>query len=81
MIKSVSASDGKPVIYAPLTVVLVISALKDLVEDLKRRRDDRRENFGNTQKLSQSGFVPCKWMDLRVGDIVKVFITTRKIEI
>jgi len=51
---------------------LLVSAIKDLVEDLKRRADDKKENFGRTQKLTPNGFVECKWMDIRVGDIVKV---------
>ena len=71
-IKPISTSNGKPVLYAPLALILAISAIKDLVEDLKRRRDDKRENFGKTQKLTENGFVECRWMDLKVGDIVKV---------
>ena len=38
MIPEISISDGKPVIYMPLTVVLIVSALKDLFEDLKKHR-------------------------------------------
>jgi len=64
------------VLYAPLALILAISAIKDLVEDLKRRRDDRRENFGKTQKLTARGFVDCKWMDVKVGDIIKVIFSS-----
>lgn len=59
-------------IYGPLAVILVISAIKDLVEDLKRRNDDRRENFSKTLKLTNNGFEQCNWKDLQVGDIIKV---------
>ncbi len=72
MIKPISTSNGKPVLYAPLALILTISAIKDLVEDLKRRRDDRRENMGKTLKLTENGFVECRWMELRVGDVIKV---------
>jgi hypothetical protein len=36
MIPIISISGGKPVIYMPLTLVVLISALKDLLEDKKR---------------------------------------------
>lgn len=38
MIPSISISDGKPVIFLPLSVVLTVSALKDLFEDLKKHK-------------------------------------------
>lgn len=38
MIPAISISEGKPVIYMPLLVVLTVSALKDLFEDLKKNR-------------------------------------------
>lgn len=44
MIDSISISEGKPVIYLPLACVLLISALKDIFEDLKRHRSDSEEN-------------------------------------
>ena len=72
MVKSISTSGGHPVIYAPLSVIIAISAIKDLFEDLKRRSDDNKENNSRTYKLTQSGFMPCKWRDIRVGDIIKV---------
>ena len=40
LIPIISISDGKPVIYLPLMVVVLISALRDLFEDYKRYRAD-----------------------------------------
>jgi len=77
MITVVSTTNGTPVIYLPLFVILCVSALKDLVEDLKRRADDRRENFDKTFKLTDNGFQETHWKELRVGDIVKVSIKAR----
>eukprot|EP01016_Furgasonia_blochmanni_P015457 TRINITY_DN18440_c0_g1_i1.p3 TRINITY_DN18440_c0_g1~~TRINITY_DN18440_c0_g1_i1.p3 ORF type:complete len:121 (-),score=44.90 TRINITY_DN18440_c0_g1_i1:7-327(-) len=37
-IKEISTSGGKPIILLPLTIILTISALKDLFEDLKRHK-------------------------------------------
>lgn len=71
-VPELSTTDGKPVIYAPLAIVLTVSAIKDLIEDLKRRSDDKRENLGKTRRLTENGFQLCDWKDLRVGDIVKV---------
>lgn len=63
---------GEPIIYGPLFIIIAISAIKDLIEDLKRRNDDRRENYGKTLRLTNDGFEECNWMDLRVGDVIKV---------
>jgi phospholipid-transporting ATPase len=74
MITVISTTNGTPVIYLPLSVILCVSALKDLLEDLKRRADDKRENFDKTFKLTDNGFQETHWKDLRVGDIIKVSI-------
>ena len=73
-IPAISTTNGEPVIYGPLAIILVISAIKDLVEDLKRRNDDRKENFSKTLRLTNKGFEPCHWKDLQVGDVIKVHI-------
>ena len=75
MIKLISTSGGLPVIFLPLTVVLIISAIKDLIEDLKRHRDDENENESSTWKLDPDGvFQEVYWRSLQVGDIVKVYL-------
>lgn len=47
LIKPVSISNGEPVILLPLLVVMIMSALKDIAEDLKRYRSDQSENRKN----------------------------------
>lgn len=37
-------SEGKPNILLPLLFVVGLSAIKDLIEDLKRRKADKEEN-------------------------------------
>lgn len=56
----------------PLVIVLLVSAFKELVEDFKRRSQDKELNQSLTYVFDKTSFVPRKWLDLRVGDIVRV---------
>ncbi len=40
----ISISDGVPTILIPLISIVVITAIKDFSEDLKRKKSDREEN-------------------------------------
>lgn len=51
-IKSISISNGAPIMALPLTFVLVISMFKDAYEDYKRHESDSKEN--NTLSLVYS---------------------------
>lgn len=44
VIPPISISGGKPAILLPLLFVVIVSAVKDLFEDLKRHKSDTREN-------------------------------------
>lgn len=73
MIPSISISSGKPVIYMPLLVIVAITAIKDIFEDLKRYRQDQVENNKPVQIIDIFGQVLKKtWKDLLVGDIIKI---------
>jgi phospholipid-transporting ATPase len=72
MINFISTSNGAPVIYAPLSLIILVSGLKDLFEDNKRKKDDNRENSSKTLILTEHGFQPRRWREIRVGDIIKV---------
>ncbi|KAL2832828.1 hypothetical protein BDW59DRAFT_93039 [Aspergillus cavernicola] len=56
----------------PLLIVLMVSAIKELVEDYKRRTSDKSLNYSKTQVLKGSAFHETKWVDVAVGDIVRV---------
>ncbi|KAJ0417413.1 hypothetical protein BJY00DRAFT_289532 [Aspergillus carlsbadensis] len=56
----------------PLLIVLMVSAIKELVEDYKRRTSDKSLNYSKTQVLKGSAFQESKWIDVAVGDIVRV---------
>ncbi|QSS51826.1 P-type ATPase [Histoplasma capsulatum var. duboisii H88] len=57
---------------APLAVVLLVSAIKELVEDWKRKTSDKSLNYSRAQVLKGSTFEDTKWINVAVGDIVKV---------
>ncbi|KAI9675325.1 MAG: hypothetical protein M1817_001228 [Caeruleum heppii] len=56
----------------PLIVVLLVSAGKELVEDWKRKTSDRSLNHSKARVLRGSSFEDTKWVNVSVGDIVRV---------
>jgi len=56
----------------PLIVVLLVSAGKELVEDWKRKTQDKDLNRSKTKVLQGSTFEETRWLSVRVGDIVRV---------
>lgn len=64
-------SGGQPNILLPLMIVVGVSAIKDLLEDMKRRRADKEENEREVLVLDpEHGFVARHWQDLQIGTIV-----------
>ncbi len=41
MIDEITMSDGQPLIFVPLTSIVLVTAFKDLFEDLARRKADK----------------------------------------
>ncbi|ORY69507.1 phospholipid-transporting ATPase 1 [Pseudomassariella vexata] len=56
----------------PLIVVLMISAGKELVEDYRRKQADSALNNSKARILRGSTFEETKWVNVAVGDIVRV---------
>ena len=56
----------------PLMVVLLVSAGKELVEDFKRKNSDKTLNYSKARVLKGSSFENAKWVNVSVGDIVRV---------
>ena len=56
----------------PLFIVLLVSAVKELVEDFKRKSSDKTLNHSNARVLRGSDFGENKWINVAVGDIVRV---------
>lgn len=73
IIREISISNGQPVIYMPLGVILAITAIKDLFEDMKRHRSDNEENNRKIQVLRGGSLIETTWADVMIGEIIKVF--------
>ncbi|KAM7393301.1 hypothetical protein PAMA_008107 [Pampus argenteus] len=56
----------------PLVVVLGITAIKDLVDDLARHRMDKEINNRKCLVLQNGRFQESKWMNIQVGDVVRI---------
>lgn len=56
----------------PLMIVLMISAIKELVEDYKRKKSDKSLNDSPARVLKGSSFTETKWINVAVGDIIRV---------
>ena len=52
--------------------MLLVSAIKELVEDYKRRSSDTLLNTSKALVLKGSQFQETKWLDVAVGDIIRV---------
>ena len=63
---------GRWTTIAPLSVVLAVSAAKELAEDYKRKSSDKQLNDSRAQVLKGTQFEPTKWINVAVGDIVRV---------
>uniref|UniRef100_A0A672JE94 Phospholipid-transporting ATPase n=1 Tax=Salarias fasciatus TaxID=181472 RepID=A0A672JE94_SALFA len=56
----------------PLVLVLLFTAAKDASDDLNRHRSDNRVNNRRVQVLIDRKLRSEKWMDVQVGDIIKL---------
>ena len=74
MIPQISLSDGVPVLMFPFSFIVFISAVKDLLEDTKRKRSDNEENTKPIMVYRNNKLVQSQWKSLRIGEIVKVII-------
>lgn len=57
---------------APLLIVLLISAGKELVEDYRRKQADSALNTSKARVLRGTSFTETKWINVAVGDVVRV---------
>nr|XP_046230530.1 phospholipid-transporting ATPase IC [Scatophagus argus] len=56
----------------PLVVVLGVTAIKDLVDDLARHRMDKEINNRKCDVLLDGRFQESKWRNIEVGDVVRL---------
>ena len=74
MIPLITITFGQPTTLTGLVPVILISMFKDLLEDLKRRKEDRIENTRAVQRIDKKthGFQDEQWKNLKVGQVIKV---------
>jgi phospholipid-transporting ATPase len=56
----------------PLFIVLLVSAVKEYIEDYRRKQSDSQLNNSKAHVLKGSSFEDTKWIDVAVGDIIRV---------
>ncbi|KAG0668053.1 aminophospholipid translocase [Maudiozyma exigua] len=55
-----------------LMCVLIVSAMKEIVEDVKRATSDKELNNSKIEIYWDGEFIEKRWIDIKVGDIIKV---------
>eukprot|EP00051_Salpingoeca_urceolata_P032761 m.17242 g.17242 ORF g.17242 m.17242 type:complete len:1165 (+) comp5427_c0_seq1:383-3877(+) len=63
---------GRYTTIVPLSLILIVTAIKELLEDWKRHRADDEVNHRLVKVLSDGVFVSKRWTEVVVGDVVKV---------
>ena len=73
-IKSISYTDGSPLVLIPLTMLILLNGFKDFLEDRKRKISDQKENNNKILIYNQStkSFNLDVWKNIKLGDIIKV---------
>ncbi|CAH7029259.1 Atp8b1 [Phodopus roborovskii] len=56
----------------PLLLVLGITAIKDLVDDVARHKMDREINNRTCEVIKDGRFKIIKWKDIQVGDVIRL---------
>lgn len=64
MVNEISTSNGQPVIFVPLVFIVLVTAAKDLFEDISRRNSDKQENESSCWRLEKTGLEEVHWEDL-----------------
>jgi len=73
-VREISNTNGVPTVLIPLTFVVVIDAVFQILEDMARHRADAEANASPTRRFDPDvkKFVTVKWCDLAVGDVVQI---------
>ena len=59
----------------PLSMIIVVSMLKDAYEDYQRHLKDTEENDSICEVITdkEGKRAECKWKQIKVGDTIKVY--------
>ncbi|XP_043476989.1 probable phospholipid-transporting ATPase IA [Leptopilina heterotoma] len=67
---------GRYTTLVPLIFILSVSAIKEIVEDIKRHRADDETNMREVEVLRDGKWQLVQWRNVSVGDVVKVHNNT-----
>ena len=72
--KSISYSNGSPLILLSFSSIVLLNGLKDYIEDKKRVESDKKENNNEILIYDKSSkkFIYDIWENIKLGDIIKV---------
>lgn len=65
VIPETSSTDGVPVVLPSLFVMVVISMLKDVFEDMKRYLADNKENKSHVKAYYNCCYTNKNWVDIK----------------
>ena len=73
-IKEISYSNGSPIMLIPFSFIVLINGIKDLYEDIKRRKMNNIDNnrLCEAYDTNKKKFVNKKWEEIKLGDIIKI---------
>lgn len=63
---------GRYTTVLPLSIILTVSGIKDLYEDIIRRREDNKVNTRKVEHWTKSGWTIVQWKQVKVGEILRV---------
>ncbi|CAP30827.2 Protein CBR-TAT-1 [Caenorhabditis briggsae] len=63
---------GRYTTAVPFLIILSVSALKEIFEDVKRRRSDNKVNAFPVEILVDGNWLEKQWKDVKVGDFIRV---------
>ncbi|XP_066252376.1 probable phospholipid-transporting ATPase IA isoform X2 [Euwallacea similis] len=63
---------GRYTTLVPLIFILSVSAIKEIIEDVKRHRADDETNHRKVEVLRGESWINVRWKDVVVGDVAKV---------
>ncbi|CAB11550.4 Phospholipid-transporting ATPase tat-1 [Caenorhabditis elegans] len=63
---------GRYTTAVPFLIILSVSALKEIFEDVKRRRSDNKVNAFSVEILVDGHWIEKQWKDVSVGDFIRI---------
>lgn len=63
---------GRYTTILPLSIILTISGIKELYEDIIRRQEDNKINARKVEHWTKSGWTMVQWKQVKVGEILRV---------